>query len=274
MRSVLPALTDRHVLPCGLAVSPVCMGATDADTVVAGFDAGINFFFLSGDLHWPYYEGVRQGLRRLIARGVPRDAFVVAGTTYMTQLEFMRGPFIEILEQVPELERIDLVVAGGTYAADFPGRQGELAKMVESQRIGARGTGCTFHDRAPIADAINRGAIDVGFVRYNPTHAGARREVFPTLDPARRAKLYNFKSTIGADEVAALVAREPALDVWIPAMPDYYRFALSRPEIDGVLLALDGAAQIAALVEALAEGPLSADEQDHMIALIARARGR
>src|SRR5438105_15757078 len=34
------------------------------DTVLRAFDRGMNFFFVTADMHWPYYEGMRQGQRR------------------------------------------------------------------------------------------------------------------------------------------------------------------------------------------------------------------
>ena len=67
-RQRLPRFTDRLPLgDQGLAVSPFCLGMVrEAVTVCAAFDAGINFFFLSTDLHWPLYENARRGLRQLL----------------------------------------------------------------------------------------------------------------------------------------------------------------------------------------------------------------
>jgi hypothetical protein len=59
MREHLPRLTDRIPLGGGLMVSPVCLGRIpdedlpgSVNTACAEFDAGVNFFFLSCDLHW------------------------------------------------------------------------------------------------------------------------------------------------------------------------------------------------------------------------------
>ena len=66
----------------------------------------------------------------------------------------------------------------------------------------------------------------------------------------------------------------PALagDMWIPRVPDYYRFALSRPEVDGILCAFSRPREIAELCAALDDGPLSADEEDYMIELVAEVK--
>src|SRR6059058_6236261 len=64
-----------------LEVSPFCVGIVgDPKTVPAAFDAGINFFFVTADMHWPLYEPTRRGLADLLARGPgTRDRVVVAG---------------------------------------------------------------------------------------------------------------------------------------------------------------------------------------------------
>src|SRR5205823_1724956 len=70
-RLTLPRPTDRLPLGMtGLSVSPFCLGIVESpETIPAAFDAGINLFFLTADLHWPLYEGLRRGLEQLFARG-------------------------------------------------------------------------------------------------------------------------------------------------------------------------------------------------------------
>ncbi len=67
----LPRLNDRYPLgKSGLRVSPVCIGITGTPEIIpTAFDAGINFFFLTADLHWPLYEGLQRGLESLLSRG-------------------------------------------------------------------------------------------------------------------------------------------------------------------------------------------------------------
>jgi len=95
-RRELPKLTDRLPLRDGLEVSPVCVGIVgDPDVVPAAFEAGINFFFVTADMHWPLYEGVREGLRRLLkSNPAARDSLVVGVVAYVTQPEFCWVPFV------------------------------------------------------------------------------------------------------------------------------------------------------------------------------------
>ena len=60
-------------------------------------------------------------------------------------------------------------------------------------------------------------------------------------------------------------------DVWIPDITDHYRFALSRVGLDGLLCSPTEPPHIADLAVALERGPLSLEEEEHMVELAARA---
>ena len=182
-------------------------------------------------------------------------------------------PFRELLEAVPGLERLDVLLAGGVYAQETAER---LAVYRDHRRrgfLGARAIGATFHDRAAALAAIHEECLDIAFIRYNPDHAGARYDVFPHLPRQRTTLLFNFKSTFRfipprlLDELGLHAA-----DYWHPEITDYYRFALSRPEIDGVLMAPGTPAELKALAAAVAQGPLTEEEEAYLmdIALVAR----
>src|SRR5262245_40768463 len=121
-RERLPRLNDRLPLGSeGLRVSPFCLGIVgEAAVVSAAFEAGLNFFFVTTDMHWPYYEQTRRGLADLLARGrAIRDQIVVAGVCYPTQSEFCTAPFEELVAAVPGLETLDVLLAGGAYGWEF-----------------------------------------------------------------------------------------------------------------------------------------------------------
>jgi len=267
-REVLPHLTDRISLG-GLAVSPFCVGMVDnADTIGAAFDAGINFFFLTADMHWPRYEAARVGLANLLAR-VPRTEVVVAAAAYVTQPEFCSTPFQEVIEAVPRLESLDVLVAGGAYANELAARLPVYHRHREQGFAGARALGVSFHDRRAALAAINGGEIDVAFIRYNAAHPGAQRDVFPLLRPGLHTRVFGFTSTAAHDPSSNL-AGDLADDVWIPDITDHYRFALSRVGLDGLLWSPTQPSHIPALAAAMEDGPLSLDEEGHMIELASR----
>jgi hypothetical protein len=255
----------------GLEVSPFCLGMVPEPALVAAaFEAGINFFFVSCDMHWPRYQALREGLAALLAR-VPRDRIAVAAVSYVTQPEFCNLPFVELLEEVPELGHLDLLVIGGAYGGELERRRDVYRENLASGLAGARGVGVSFHDRAAARDAIRADAIDLALVRYNPLHPGARKDLFPALDGERACRVYNFNSTRGQVYTGTV---PPALagDMWIPRVPDYYRFALTRPQVDGILCSFSRPDEITELLAALDDGPLSAEEEDYMIALVAEVK--
>jgi hypothetical protein len=86
-RRLLPRFRQRLALGDSLSLSPFCLGlVSDWRLLPAAFEMGINFFFLSTDMHWPLYEANRRGLKALLAsrKGI-RDEVAIVGTCYLTQ---------------------------------------------------------------------------------------------------------------------------------------------------------------------------------------------
>ena len=266
----------------GLEVSPFCQGMTyDPSTVPAAFEAGINFFFVTADMHWPLYEGLRRGLRDLLdGNPAARDSIVVGVVAYVTQPEFTYAPFLEVLEEVSPLQRIDLLIAGGAYGHEIGDRIEVYKARRASGHAGARAIGTTFHDRKAALDVLDRGVLDIAYVRYNPGHPRVRTDLFQHVKSrgeGRTTLLYNFKSTDGSiGEEAEYVALGLTPDNWRPHITDYYRFALTEPALDGILCSVPGARGVRELSDALARGPLDDEDQQYLIDLseLKRLRAR
>lgn len=247
----------------------------DGDDVASiAFDAGINFFFLTADMHWPLYENARRGLAKLLAsrKGI-RDEIVVGVVSYCTQPEFCTLPFRELLDAMPGLRRIDVAIAGGAHAGEILGRLPVYRTHRQNAFLGVRAIGASFHDRSAALDAIEHELFDVAFVRYNPTHPGAREDLFPSLSRESASAVFNFSSTNGHLSRNRLRALGLSNHQWLPKVTDYYRFAISRPEIAGLLCALRTGREIRALERALATGPLAEDEETYLINLSRLDRG-
>ena len=277
-RTRLPRFTDRLALGReGLAVSPFCPGIVRMpETIGAAFDAGINFFFLTADMHWPYYEAARRGLQQLLARGNGiRNRIVVAAVCYPTQPDFCYGPFQEVLDAIPGLDRLDVLIAGGVYAGEFAARLPVYQRHRRTRFLGARAIGATFHDRQEARKAVTDDLVDVAFVRYNPGHAGAREDLFPHLAQPTPTLLFGFKSTfayVPPQQMAELGL--PGDVYWHPEVTDHYRFALSRPELDGLLIGPATPKEVAALADALKKGPLDEEEEAYLMQVALVAKGR
>jgi hypothetical protein len=239
----------------------------DRATIAAAAAAGSNFFFITTDMHWPMYDETRRGLGELLASGTPRRDLVVAATCYVAQPEFLELPFRELLDAVPGLGHLDLLVAGGVYPDSFLRRLEVLRRHVERGFVGARAVGASFHDRATARTAIAHGLVDVAYVRYNARHPGALAEVLPYKPAGAATLLYAFNAIRGHVDSERLPGLGVADELWRPAVPDQYRFALSRAPVDGLLCGVGSPAELDALLAALAEGPLSADEEQYLIKL-------
>ena len=254
-------------------MSPFCVGTVlEPETVVAAFDAGINFFFVTADMHWPLYQGVRRGLEMLLARGGGiRDDIVVAGVSYATQPEFCSMPFRELVDNVAGLDRLDVLIAGGAYGYELDRRISVYENHRSRRYLGSQAFGATFHDRPAAVQFLMSDRIDLCFIRYNSSHTGARQDVFPQVT-SRRRPLFNFTSTQGYVRPERFDALDLDAGAWRPEITDHYRFVLSSSEIDGILCSLRDAAQVRALADALELGPLDDDEQEHLMALSSLAR--
>lgn len=257
----LPRLTDRLELGSGLRVSPICLGmVNDPRAVAAAYEAGINFFFVTADMHWPLYAPLREGLRQLFRKKGVRDRVVVCATAYVTQPDFCEMPFEELVDDLPGLGRLDVLAMGGVYANDFGPRLPVFEGHKARGFVGCKAIAASFHDRRIARSAITSRLVDLAFVRFNSGHPGARHDLLPGL-PKRRPALFNFKSTDGWVDDARLRALGLDAKAWHPRVSDHYRYVLSQPGIDGALVSTSTPAEVRALADALEEGPLDATQQ-------------
>jgi hypothetical protein len=266
----LPQPTDRIAIGSrGLSVSPICVGLVDhLDTYSAAFDAGINFFFLTADLHWPLYERSRRSLERLLGRSRSmRDEVAVAVTVYAARAEFHGAAVEEVLAAVKGLGRIDLLVLGGVARSDLLEKHQIGVQWMDHGIHSVRAIGATFHERRAAVIGYNQRLVDLAFVRYNPRHPGARHDVFPHLAEGSPARLFNFKNVYGLPMGERWNALGLTDEYWRPHPSDYYRFALGDPKMDGTLCALSQPREVAELVDALGRGPLDDEEDQYLLDL-------
>jgi hypothetical protein len=271
IRTFLPKPEERlRMGKSALRVSPLCIGMVESpDVIPAAFEAGINFFFISADLHWPLYEHTRQGVSKLLkGNKARRDEVVVGVVSYLDEPLFGALQFNEVLDEVPGLDRIDLMIAGAVSEnRNFYPRLQSLAGARQIGHVGASALGASFHQRELALVAANHDLVDIMFTRYNTLHPGARNDLYPYLHPRRAVLNYNFKSMLSWVPPERLVELGFTDQYWMPDPGDCYRFALTQPGVDGVLCSPGSAAQVKELVDALDKGPLRPDEEHYMITL-------
>jgi hypothetical protein len=273
-RLALPRATDRLQLGhTGLLVSPFCIGITGTpDSVVQAFDLGINFFFVSADLHWPLYEHTRQGISKLVAGNRSRrDEIVVAVVSYLDEPLFSALQFHEVVDAVPGLERVDVMVAGAVGNDYGFAKLNGLRDAGAKRHLGSRAVGASFHQRKYALASDLYSLLDLNLVRYNTAHPGARTDLFPYLQPQTSTLMFNLKSMMfRVPEERFRELRLPP-GAWMPQSCDYYRFVLSQPALDGILCSPLEPAEVRGMVQAMEQRPLTLQEQEYMIWLSSTA---
>jgi hypothetical protein len=114
------------------------------------------------------------------------------------------------------------------------------------------------------AQAVRERLVDIAFIRYNPVHRGAEKDVFPHVPARRRTLLYNFTSTYGFLRPEAYETLGLTSAYWQPKMTDYYRFALAQRALDGLLCAPRTPQAVASLARAMEAGPLTEEEHTYL----------
>jgi hypothetical protein len=180
LRSAIPILTDRVAIG-DLLVSPVCLAAVSTpQTILSAFDAGINFFLVAADMHWPNYEASRKGISELLRRkGIQRRDIVVAGISYAGLPAFSHAPFQELLDAVPGLERLDLTIIGGADDASFVSRRHEYQK--HRTMFGTHAVGAVFHNDTTAVWCTNQNLVDMTICAFGLRSATASKTVLPFL---------------------------------------------------------------------------------------------
>lgn len=268
--SSLPRATDR--LPLGregLEVSPLCIGMVgDPAIVPAAFDAGVNFFFLSADLHWPLYDSLRRGLELLFSRGGSiRDEVVVGVVSYLEEPIFRYLQFHEVTDSVAGLERADVLIAGAvSNEKSLNDRYRSIHDAQRNGHMSSRAIGASFHDRRSALISLNYDFLDINFIRYNTAHPGANYDLFPYLRADHGGLIFNFKSLMS--RVLPETLQQLGLDDenrWQPKPTDYYRFVFTNPHFDGILCSPASIAEIEQTIAVLEEGPLTAEEEAQLL---------
>jgi hypothetical protein len=172
------------------------------------------------------------------------------------------------------VRHVDVTVAGGAYGYELPRRLPQYRAHVRSKHVGARATGVSFHDRIAARRAVQTSSVDIAFVRYNARHPGARREIYPHLTVRHRTLLYGFTNTVGFVPPRRIRALGLSSDFWQPAVTDHYRFALTPPQVNGLLCSPETPRQVDALCRAVERGPLDEEEEQYLVDLAALHEGR
>ncbi len=172
-------------------------------------------------------------------------------------LDALATPYIDVLTfyYVESMVEWNQIIAPG----------GSLGALVTARDAGrVRRIGLTTHQRPLAVHAASTGLLDLLMCRYNAAHRGAERDIFPVTGPANLPVVAFTCLRWGA-----LMQPTPADPPGFvpPPAPQWYRFALARPEIAVALMAPDNEAELDANLELLNDWrPPAPNEMSDMLA--------
>ena len=228
-----------HLAP---EMPPVCrLGlATRGNTFLSAEDvrlamgSGINYLNWSG-----HEDGMSQAIEEL---GSSQRAQVVVALQFSARtvtagkkelkkvLSILQTGYIDVLTiyyMESEAEWCEIMKPGGVL--------GFLHEMKQQGKI--RLIGLTTHQRVLGAKWAQTGQLDLLMIRYNGAHPGAEEDVFPIT---RRLKIPVVGFTCMRWGAMLHSTPEDPPNFKAPKGRDWYRFALSNPDVAVALMAPDG----------------------------------
>jgi aryl-alcohol dehydrogenase-like predicted oxidoreductase len=156
-----------------------------------------------------------------------------------------------------DTDTCDVLLLGWWQSAPPP-RILDAAKRLRDAGV-VKHIALSTHHRPLAAELGPRSDYDALHIRYNATHRGAEKEIFPKVPEARdaRAGLVAFTATRWGH---LLAPKGLPADVRVPTAGDCYRFCLTARHIDCVIAGSASTQQLNQALDALGKGPMSAEE--------------
>ena len=237
-----------------------------ADDVFYALERGINF------LNWC---GVADGLCDAIANlGSRRSDVIVCVQFEARTAREAAGELRHLLNQL-HTDYIDVLTF---YYVEEPAEWqqlivpgGALEFCRQAQRDGqVRLLGLTSHQRHLAAEAARSGLIDLLMIRYNASHRGAERDIFPVT--AERSMPVVVYTCLRWGALLRETPEDPP-GFTVPRAPAWYRFVLQNPSVSVALTAPDNRAELEENLTILrTPEPLAPAEYEHLAAHGQRVR--
>jgi aryl-alcohol dehydrogenase-like predicted oxidoreductase len=244
----VPALR-RKVFRLGIA----CNYGIDAAGFEQGLERGINYVFWTrmrtGHLKESLRAALRKDRERMVVAAGPTIGFFAGGVR--------RGAEKLLRELGTEYIDVFQLFWLGTTSALTDGTMEVLTKLKEEGKV--RAIGVSIHNRARAGRLAEDSPLDLLMIRYNAAHPGAEADVFPHLGKRQPAVV-----AYTATSWRKLMKRPRGWEGPAMTAGDCYRFCLTSPHVDVTLTGPASYAQLAESLDALAQGPLTADEERHV----------
>jgi aryl-alcohol dehydrogenase-like predicted oxidoreductase len=138
----------------------------------------------------------------------------------------------------------------------------EMLRLKEEGKV--RVLGASIHDRPRAGELAESGPLELLMIRYNAAHPGAETDIFPHL-VRRHPAVVAYTATAWR----RLLGKPPGWSGPVATPGDCYRFCLSNPNVDVVLMGARSVEELDENLRALERGSLSDAEMQRL-----RAFGR
>lgn len=247
LRRDVPALGQRGLFRVGLAPS----FGIDERGVEEALER-VQYVFWN-----PRARAMTGPLQRAFRRD--RARYLVAGGPTLAYFPWQLSKYVDRARLLLGTDYLDVLQLYwlGKMSRYSQGMVDELVRLRESGKV--RALAVSIHDRPRAGRLAEDSPLDALMIRYNAAHPGAEQDVFPHL-ARRHAAVVAYTATSWRR-----LLRAPS--GWTgPVMTagDCYRFCLSSPHVDVVLMGPKDAGQLRENLAALEKGPLSPDEDRWM----------
>lgn len=212
-------------------------------------------------LQYVFWNPLARKVTGPLKRAVQRDRarYVVAGGPTLAYFPWQLAKYVDRARLLLGTDYLDVLQLYwlGKMSRYSHGMVDELVRLRESGKV--RALAVSIHDLPRAGRLAEDSPLDALMIRYNAAHPGAEADIFPHL-ARRRPAVVAYTATSWRK-----LLRAPA--GWTgPVMTagDCYRFVLSSPHVDVVLMGPKDAGQLRENLAALEKGPLSPDEERWM----------
>ena len=238
------------VSPVGLAGSTFGRNDPPIEVYRRGIELGINLFFWD-----PMFKNMTRALLELSSGD--RSKLFIFGTCAFGGPKQIRNALLKRLKVI-KLEKITGFTLGWVRS-EFRVRQSILDEMISWREKGfCDNIGISAHRRTLAYKIYRKNALDLFMLRYNAAHRGLEQDFLDRLDPDNLPAVISYTTT----RWGKLLGKPSGWEGDIPRPGDLYRFSLSHPRVNAVLMSPGNTEELESNLKVLSEGPLKSDEMD------------
>ncbi len=192
------------------------------------FERGCNYFTWGTFIRGRSKE-MQKAIQEIIKKG-QREKLVLACYTYAHQknlTEYFLNRGIKALG----IDYVDILLLG--YFPKRPPQKIIDGALELKEKGKVRFLGLSGHNRKLFPELAKEGIFDVFHIRYNAAHRGAETEAFPYLQGEDRPGIVSFTATRWGQ---LLKEKKMPAGERPPSAVDCYRFVLSHPAVDVVMV--------------------------------------